>query len=162
MSHWILNRLIAIGLDNAAVLEAAAAMCQDGDRARRLRQLAGESAAAAQDVALLQHRLGGRPVLSGTPQGAARCRSVEQAATLGPVALPGVLALVLRSVNDSLTACEGYAALSLTPMVRAAVELGSADLRMARFELTLLSEGTPPTGGRPGTPVEIRFGLYRP
>jgi len=162
MSHWILNRLIAFCLDNAALLEASGAMARGVDESKLMRGLAGDCAAAAQELAHLQLRLGGRPVLAGTPQGAARCRAIQQVGSLGPAARAGINATVQRSVSDAITACEGFGVLILPPLIRAAVETVHADLRMVRFELLRTSGTETPAGtGQPRSAAEIRFGIHR-
>jgi uncharacterized protein (TIGR02284 family) len=163
MPHWILNRLISLSLDASAVLGASAAVAHDAEAARRLRRLSADAAAAAQEVALLQHRTGGRPVLAGTAQGAERCRAVEQAAALGVAALPGALATAMRSIGEAISACERLLAAPLPPLVRAAVEATAADLQTARVEVaSLAGGGAVRPQGRPATAAEIRFGLFPP
>ncbi|WP_207485981.1 ferritin family protein [Arenibaculum pallidiluteum] len=163
MSHWILNRLIAFCLDNAALLEACGAMARDAEAAQLLRRLAGDCAASAQEIAHLQLRLGGRPILAGTPQGAARCRAVQQGAALGPAAWAAINATMARSISDSITACEGFGTLTLPPLVSAAVETVQADLRMIRFELRRMDDDERrPPHDRQQSAAEIRFGILRP
>lgn len=138
MTHWVLNRLISFVLDTAAVCEAASAVAGDREISRRLSTLCADGLATARELADLQRREGAKPVMTGTPQGTARCHAVLQLANVSTKASPAAVATAIRAVTEAVQGCERLARLDVPPQVASAIHLVHGDLRVDRVELDQL------------------------